>query len=133
MDSSVRNVFTYIEKCFNVAGSTPIVSLFSGTLRAIAGKVQTLAGAIMATVGFIGFLINHNQKWAGITNIGSEFIIHGALNTLRGLGEALLCAYTLVGNVLLLIPNMSKKEPFSPFFTYGTLSNPELRQRSIYI
>ena len=121
MDVNIKNVFTNIEKAFNIAGSIPIVSLVSGTLRILAGKVQILAGAVIAATGCINFLINPSEKWANMSKMGSEFMIHGALNSLRGFGEALLCASTIIGNVLLLIPNMVKDDMFSPYFAYGTL------------
>lgn len=119
MNVTTKEIFTGIEKGFNIAGCLPVVSFFSGTLRAIAGKVQALAGAIISAIGFINFLISPNERWASMTNLGSEMAIHGALNMLRGYGEALLSISTLVGNLFLLIPNMTKKESFSPYFAYG--------------
>ena len=123
MDCKTVNIFTNIEKGFNIAGSLPIVSLFSGTLRAIAGKIQLLAGAVIAGIGLIKNLFSPNQKWANFTALGSELMIHGALNAVRGFGEALLCVSTLIGNVFLLIPNMVKEDMFSPYFAYGTITN----------
>jgi hypothetical protein len=123
MNTAVKDLFTNIEKGFNVAGTIPVVSFFSGMVRAVAGKVQMIAGAILSAFSYINFLITKHPKWAYLADVGNEFILHGALNILRGLSEASLCASTVVGNVVLLLPNMSKEDMFSPYFSYGTLSD----------
>jgi len=123
MDVRTKHVFTNIEKCFNIAGSLPIVSMFSGTLRFIAGKIQAVVGAIIALTGLVNYTFTKDRLWKDVALLGAEFIIHGALNTLRGLAEALLCARTLVGNLVLLIPNMAKEDIFSPYCEYGILTD----------
>ena len=122
MNTTIANTFTNIEKGFNIAGSIPVVSLFSGAIRAIAGKIQGIVGALFSALGLASYMITNDSKWIPLINLGSEFIIHGALNVLRGLGEAMLCATTLVGNVMLLVPNMSKEDMFSPYFEYGSFT-----------
>ena len=123
MNTEVKNLFTNIEKGFNITGTIPGVSLFSGLTRAVAGKIQMIAGAILSTIGLLNFLVTNDPKWAYMTALGSEFIIHGALNILRGLSEAMLCATTIVGNIGLLIPNLLKEDKFSPYFAYGVFSD----------
>ncbi|HEV8053050.1 MAG TPA: hypothetical protein VGP47_11200 [Parachlamydiaceae bacterium] len=123
MDAGLRNLFTNIEKNFNIAGCIPVVSLLSGAMRAIAGKIQVIVGAVIATTGFINLMITQNSRWEKWVNLGSELMIHGTLNIFRGLGEALLCGTTGVGNVVLLIPNMNKDDMFSPYLAYGTVAN----------
>lgn len=123
MDTAIKDLFNNIEKGFNVAGTIPVVSFFSGVIRAIAGKVQMIAGAVLAAFSYINYLITNNPKWANLTSVSSEFILHGALNLIRGLGEAALCATTVVGNIGLLIPNMAKEDMFGPYFTYGMISD----------
>lgn len=123
MNATIKNLFTNIEKGFNIAGTVPVASFFSGMIRAIAGKVQMIAGAILSVFSYANFLITRQPRWAYLADVGNEFILHGALNILRGLSEAALCATTIAGNIALLIPNMSKEEMFSPYFTYGSLSD----------
>jgi hypothetical protein len=123
MNIATKHLFTSIEKGFNIAGTIPVVSFFSGMIRAIAGKVQMIAGAILSTISYIAFLVTNNPKWNELILIGNEFILHGALNILRGIGEASLCATTIVGNIALLIPNMNQEDLFGPYFTYGILTD----------
>lgn len=123
MDAGLKNTLTGIEKGFNIAGCIPVVAFFSGAIRATAGKVQLLAGAVMAGAGGIGYLATKQQKWKNIMKLGAEFVLHGALNVIRGFGEAFLAGATIVGNLFLLIPNLAKKDKFSPFIPYGTFTN----------
>lgn len=131
MNSTIKDLFTNIEKGFNVAGTIPVASFFSGMIRTIAGKVQMIAGAILSAFSYINFLITRDPKWVYVADVGNEFILHGALNILRGVSEASLCATTIVGNVMLLIPNLAKDDVFGPYFTYGTLSDRFEQQKKL--
>jgi hypothetical protein len=133
--SNVNKVAVDIEKAFNILGCTPFVCVLSGSLRAIFGKLQIIAGILTAALGELALFfctkrgedIELTKKWHTLSKLGAEHIIHGCLNTLRGNGEALLGSMTLgVGNIVLLIPNLSLNRNFSPFFAYGTLVNPLL-------
>lgn len=128
MDLAIKNTLTNIEKGFNFAGCLPVVSLFSGALRMLAGKIQAVAGAVMAGIGFIGHLATKKPYWKNTMNLGAEFVLHGALNVLRGFGEAALSATTVLGNLFLFIPNMAKRDKFSPYIPYGSLTEPEVRR-----
>lgn len=128
MNIATKELFTTIEKGFNIAGTIPVISFFSGMIRAIAGKIQMIAGAILSTISYVALLVTNHPKWNEYILIGNEFILHGALNILRGIGEASLCATTIVGNIALLIPNMNQKELFGPYFTYGMLTDTEINR-----
>lgn len=124
---------TVIEKIFNIAGCMPFLGVASGGLRAFAGKIQIFAGAILVGIGEIGnFVGTHTRvpipemlkKWETLTKIGTEHIIHGCLNVLRGTGEAFIGSMSFgLANVILLVPNVTKQEHFAPYFLYGTLTN----------
>jgi membrane-bound ClpP family serine protease len=122
MNTTIANTLTNIEKGFNIAGSIPVVSFFSGAIRAIAGKIQGVVGAIFFVMGLASYMVTNDSRWIPLINLGSELVIHGALNVLRGVGEAMLCVTTLVGNIMLLVPNMSKEDMFSPYFDYGSFT-----------
>jgi hypothetical protein len=122
MDIRTKQVCTNIEKAFNIAGSLPVISKFSGMLRFVAGKVQAVAGAIIALTGVINYTFTKDRLWKNVALFGAEFMIHGALNAIRGLTEAFICIKTLVGNLVLLIPNMTKDDIFSPYCEYGILT-----------
>lgn len=109
-----------IETGFNMAECTPILCIYSGILRTIAGKVQQTVGWIFAAVGGIGLLVSSDDKWGRVCELGFKHMIHGALNVIRGFGTALLGinSYGGLGNVFLLIPNLKQKPPFSPYYDY---------------
>lgn len=131
MDVATKNIFTHVEKGFNFAGCIPVASIFSGVLRVTAAKIQAIVGIVLLATAALNFLLNPSEKWVNMALLGSEFIFHGALNILRGLGEVLL-GCTGFGSLLLLIPNVCKDDMFSPFFAYDTVSNLGFGQRFAY-
>jgi len=128
----IQDALNVLETGFNIAGCIPFVSLFSGCLRALAGKVEMIAGIALATIGFIAFAITADLKWQNIAVLGSELALHGTLNIIRGFGEAILCASTIAGNLFLLIPNMTKDSKFSPYFEYGMLTGKTFLSGALY-
>ena len=125
MDIRAKQVLTDIEKGFNVAGCIPVVSFVSSALRVLVGKVQAAVGAMIAFAGICTGVLRNDQKLAStMTILGSELVLHGALNVIRGAGEFALSAGTIVGNIFLLIPNMNQEKPFSPYIPYGALTDP---------
>jgi hypothetical protein len=128
MIEKIANGCHEIEKWFNLAGCLPFVGIVSGSLRVMAGKVQAVAGLILFGIATLMLLAKDQDKKLEKMEVwGFEFAIHGALNVLRGTGEATLCALTLgVGNVFLLIPNMGMKERFAPCFKYGRFAEQEI-------
>lgn len=127
--NKLNHFCTKVEKGFNVAGCIPYVGIVSGNLRAALGKVQCVAGIILLVSGKMGQIGAKMQgkstrEWDRIMLLGAEHTVHGALNVLRGLGEALLGIVTLgVGNILLLAPNMMNKDEFGPYVPYGSVKD----------
>ncbi len=120
----INNTLTKVEKNFNIAGSLPIVGLVSGPTRAVAGKIQFLAGLAFFAIGAVGIALGKDKKyWTKVASFGAEQVIHGALNCIRGYGEFLLAkCYGL--NFMLFIWQNRKDVGFEPqFFKYGHLSN----------
>lgn len=109
-----------IEKAFNVAGSLPIIGIFSGTVRAIAGQVQAVAGATFALIGLVRQQFSTDAKWSEMTRAGVEHGMHGMLNVIRGLGESMLSTL-VIGSAIPLAFNLYKTEKFSPYYEYGTM------------
>lgn len=118
----INNLLNRVESLFNFAECTPILCIYSGILRTIAGKVQQVVGCILAVIGTIGSFIapRSSTNWSDVCEWGLSHITHGALNVLRGFSTTLLAVNTCggLGNVLLLIPNLEQNPPFSPTFTY---------------
>ncbi len=123
---------TEVEKIFNVVSCIPFIGVIGSAVRMIAGKIQLIAGIILAGVAQIGVLVESRKegesslrhKWQALTKLGFEHVLHGCLNVLRGLGETVLATSTLgFGNVALLVPNLINNREFAPYFTYGTLAN----------
>lgn len=105
-----------IERKFNIAGSIPLVSILSGQVRYMAGIVQTVAGVSFSLLGYVAQLVRpKEQKWAGVTRMGVEHMLHGPMNVMRGLGEALIGA-TLIFPVALGISQIpSGFKPIVPY------------------
>lgn len=129
--SKINTFGSDLEKVFNIINCTPFICIFGSYLRPIIGKIQIVAGLIVATVGEIGLLVSTeenplNKKWQALSKLGTEHVIHGCLNVLRGLGEAFVSTFTMsLGNLVLVIPNLKKE--FGPYsFGYGTLVDPLL-------
>lgn len=122
--NETNKLMYHVEKGLNVAGSLPLVGKYSGALRVVAGKAQYIGGAILFLSGSAGYVASQVTKsdvkpWIEVTAFGLEHMIQGALNILRGLGEFLIGAATFgMGNVVLLLPNMSQKDKFGPVIPY---------------
>lgn len=120
MIALVNKQLSNIEQIFNLTDTLGIMGIYSGILRTLAGQIQQIAGVIFASMGALGMLLSGNRQWTDVFEMGTEQIIHGALNILRGFGTAILGLQTGgLGNLFLLIPNLQKKPPFTPFFHYG--------------
>lgn len=137
--TAINQTGTDVEKIFNILNSMPFFALLFGPLRVVAGKIQTLTGALLAGLGELGAFIGRQtgappelmHKWNTISKLGLEHIIHGSLNVLRGSGESLIAGYTMgLANMLLFVPNLSNNRNFAPYFTYGTLVDPLIARPS---
>lgn len=125
---SLHQFQTNVEEKFNIAGGFPIIGIFSGPLRVVAGLVQTVAGSVFAGVGFFGEMSKHTSspetqaKWRRVKLEGAEQTIHGALNILNGLGEFFehtICAIGLYGLSAPSTLKVRANRDFQPAFRYG--------------
>lgn len=122
--NTLNHTLNSVERAFNVAGSIPFVGAWSGLARAPLGQAQFITGIALSVVGFIGSKTSRDSlKWKKVTEVGVEHILHGLLNTIRGIVEFLL-GITLMGSFVMLLPNLINEDKFSPFFKYGCLEQP---------
>ena len=92
-----QSSLTYIEKCFNIAGSIPIVGMAAGCIRAACGTAQFVYGGFICKIGIIGQVISPGSNSSiKVTRSGQDHSMHGGLNVARGVSEAafagILCA-----------------------------------------
>jgi hypothetical protein len=126
--NGINQSFTHIETRFNQFNTIPVLGIPGGYVRAILGKIQATAGAIIGMVGLAGMLVNQDDlRWRKISQLGAEHLIHGVLNIMRGFSEAVVGVVGLglagVGSLFLIIPNMCQRDSFSPTFKYGSLTS----------
>ena len=115
---NINENLTQIETGFNVAGSIPIVAIFSGPLRVACAKIQFIAGGILGVAGFVGQLVGSNErKWEIVASHGVENMIHGSFNVLRGVSEFII-GLTAIGPLGLLFGQMISNNRFAPIIKY---------------
>lgn len=115
---SINQTLKQVERKFNQAESMPVLSFISTPVRIVAGKVQALAGLILASIASIALLFSKNsEKWKNLKRIGQDQMLHGALNVLRGIGVAALTIATLsLGNVVLyMLQQINDFNPIEPY------------------
>ena len=122
MDAIQRfeRTLTSVETAFNIAGSTPVVSVFSSMLRVVLGKVQAVAGSIFATAGFVGTICTRGdtqRMFEKMMTTGIEHTLHGVANVVRGVAEFVL-GMTFFGSLIPLIAQATSENGFAPRFTY---------------
>lgn len=131
--AKVHSLGTDIEKIFNIAGCLPWLGVLSGTVRSFVGQVQTTLGIALTTLSELGLIFGKLSKvnteliskWKILSKLGIELTVHGCLNTIRGTGEMLIGTYTLgLGNMALILPNLSNNHNFAPYFPYGSITHP---------
>lgn len=110
-----NNISNMVEKYFNIAACIPFIGILSGIIRSKAGFIQFFIGFVMWIISIINLLIDNNSKWEKVGYLGKKTILHGSLNLLRGTLET-ICALTIVGNLLLILPNLRTKfYPRTPY------------------
>lgn len=113
----VNRVLTDVETGLNIIDAVPVVGVFSSALRIGAGKIQFAVGASIAFVGIFGSLSGNNKHaWRNVVRLGCDQMLHGALNTIRGIGTLLLAA---TGLNFVLAAQVFRKEGFAPVIQYG--------------
>jgi len=126
----INKTLTKVETGFNLAGSIPIVAIFSGAFRMTLAKIQFIFGAIIGFIGLIGQMIhNGSKKMEELMKTGERHLVHGALNWGRGLGESLI-GLTLIGSAVLGAIQMGSKNKFAPIVKYD---KPPVDQFSLLI
>ncbi|WP_284452901.1 hypothetical protein [Parachlamydia acanthamoebae] len=129
---NINQVCWATENVLNVLECVPGVVIFSSTFRIQAGCLQELAAVITLVVGGIGLLGSmyfykneeSKKRYTFVIHVGTEYLLHGALNILRGYAVLVLsgCSFGM-GNVFMLIPNLVKEEKFNPVFVYGSFTD----------
>jgi hypothetical protein len=123
----LNQTLTTVEKGFNIAGSVPVVGIFSGALRTKLSLVQVISGLAIGIIGFVGKLFSNQEKWESLRNAGVEHLVHGALNWVRGNVEV-LAGITIVGSLALGAFQLWGREAskngngFSPLISYNGVS-----------
>lgn len=120
VDNKTLNV---VETGFNIAGSIPVVSVFSGLIRATIGKIQLIAAMIFTGICLLAeHTSKEPKKWNALSTYGIEHMTHGSLNILRGMTESFLGS-TIVGSIIPFAIQISREEKFDPMFKYGALTD----------
>lgn len=121
---------TSIEKVFNIASCMLWVSGYSSPLRIMFGQAQALAGIALKVFSEIMLLASNTneeldndpeliEKWQQLSKFGSDLIVHGSLNTVRGTIELFINNITFsIGNLALVLPNILYGRNFAPLITY---------------
>lgn len=120
--TKINRELNRFETRLNVLGSIPLIGVGSGFVRICFGNVQFVAGCGIGSLGLIGQLIHGDSKsMDNLTKVGSEHMMHGALNSIRGVGE-MFTAESRIGPIPLSIIPLSiqllSKEGFAPRFKY---------------
>lgn len=114
----INKKLTDLETSFNLAGSIPVVAIFSSVLRIVAGKVQIFVSIFFGLTGLMGRIFSSDPKYyEEMTKKAAEHIKHGALNWIRGVGESLL-AVTVLGTLGLLVYQACSETKFEPIIPY---------------
>ena len=117
--TTINAHLTQIERCFNMADSLPLVGTIPAVVRVGFGHFQFNAGCFVGVVGLVGQMAHPtSEKWENITSAGGEHMIHGALNVLRGWGEA-IASITVFGSAIPLGFQIISSNGFDPQFKYS--------------
>lgn len=114
----LSKVFSSVEQGFNVLNSSPIVGIATSPIRIIAAKIVMLVSGIFVLKGFI-YKGSHQEEdpWKGVSERANEIFLHGALNWVRGIGEAAL-SLTIIGSLGLFAYQLASPNGFAPIIRY---------------
>lgn len=110
----IYSAFSSVETGFNIAACIPVVGLFSGVTRTKVGEIQFKAGLAIGAVGLVFSLATPSKNWENVAYLGGKFMIHGALNAIRGGCESIF-GLGILTSPLLIFANIPD---FDPWFTY---------------
>jgi hypothetical protein len=110
---------TKVETAFNVAGSIPVIAIASGSVRMLAGMVQSATGQTITRVGLIAQVVSGGKnEYKNLVSLGLFQSLHGNLNIERGFYEVLIGA-TVVGPLVLLGAQLLSDHKFAPIIPYN--------------
>ncbi|MEI6242148.1 MAG: hypothetical protein WCP39_01945 [Chlamydiota bacterium] len=110
--SEVEGTIIYVEKVLNIFGYIPIVSSISGPIRAIMGKIQVIACAVLAVLAFLTG--REAMAWRCVI-----CFVHGVANYFRGNIETI----PVIGNIACLVYDVLGRFSYSGEKTSLLLSN----------
>lgn len=86
------------EQVLNLVGYIPMVSILTAAVRSLGGKCQILSGIFLGVFFYIRSYFSTSKKKIFIQNshISFSHVIHGLLNIVRGLIEAVPCLSLLL-------------------------------------
>lgn len=118
--TSIHQGLTNIERDFNIVGSLPLIGVASGATRHVLGDIQITAGITIGLLGLGGQIVHpFDKEMQKMTSLGVEHIIHGALNSIRGVAEG-ICSITVVGSIIPFSIQVLSENGFNPRFGYST-------------
>ncbi len=119
MFAEVNKILNDLETGCNILDALPVIGTFSAALRVGAGKVQFAVGACSTFVGLVGLCSGNNQtEWKSVIRLGSEQMLHGCLNIIRGVGTLLLAS---VGLNFVLLAQVLRENRFAPVVSNGSV------------
>ncbi len=117
------NIMTENERFFNIMDSIPAVAIPFSAVRTIMGVAQLAIASAPASVGLVGSkVVPDNETLQYAHKHGSQHVMHGALNAIRGLGEFAL-GFTGVGSLGLFIYQFATGRNFAPVVSYHEKSS----------
>ncbi len=116
---TINETFTDMEKVFNIAGSLPVVAIFSSGLRLAAAKIQIAASVVIGGFSLLSLVVSHfSKKWEDVFLLAGEHLLHGILNLIRASGE-LLAGFTVIGSLVFLAYQLLSENRFEPIIKYS--------------
>lgn len=120
MDSAVIirdicDVGNLVERYFNIAACVPVLGKISGSIRHETGGLQFAFGVILGIMGGVCSLTTNNKNWNQVCYLGGKFLLHGALNVLRGRAEDVV-GTNILRSPCLILPNLLTN--FEPVISY---------------
>lgn len=107
------------ETYLNVAACFPIIGIYSGQARMKMAKMQLKVGLAFGVLG-IAFSLAGCKNWDNVAYLGGKFILHGALNVIRGFGEQGV-GESIIGRQFLVLFNLVPG--FGPWISYYDYEN----------
>jgi hypothetical protein len=105
LDQSLQN----IETTLNIVGYIPFVSIASGSIRFVGGKVEAIAGLILAALSALPGGCQSAKEQSRRIDHGLELALHGGANMIRGAVESI----PVIGNLGCMLYDLSNRMEYS--------------------